>query len=334
MSKLSVIMPVYQVEAFLRRGIDSVLNQTVTDWELILVDDGSTDGGAAICDAYAALDTRITVAHKTNAGAGSARNMGLALASGEFVAFPDSDDWVEADAYRDCICRMENDSLDLLLFGSLNTVYAEDGSVAKETKGKIADLHFSTQKECREHWADLLTGFPMDGPSNKMYRMSVIRENNVAFPDLRRMQDGVFNMRYYRHIRSFAAIEKYYYHFTMHAASYQRKKIPASFLECAATYHQTAVETATAWGMLTPATERKLGEWFSETVLAAQLEYFPQGGSGFWSKYRHIRSINRNPYVSAFYRRYRKLAKLSKQEKAAANKWNFLLAVFATLKKR
>lgn len=333
MSKLSVIMPVYNVEKFLQRSVNSVLAQTWKDWELILIDDGSMDGSSRLCDYYATVDSRITVVHKFNAGAGSARNAGLALSNGTFVAFPDSDDWIDTDAYRFCIERMESEPIDLLLFGSLNTVYSENGEVKKESKGKVASVKYLSQKECRENWIDLAMNFPMDGPSNKIYRMQIIRENKLAFPDIRRMQDGVFNMRYYRHICSFMAIPKFLYHFTMHSADYQRKKIPSSFLECAITYHQSAEEMVKEWGVFTSNTEVKLGNWFSQTVLSAELEYFPSNGAGLLSKYRHIRSINRHPYVSAFYRRYRKQTKLSKKEKAASWNWNLLLTMYASLKK-
>lgn len=92
MPKISIIVPVYKAEAYLHRCIDSILAQTFTDWECILVDDGSPDGSGSICDEYAAKDTRIHVIHKKNGGVSSARNAGLAIAIGTWVAFVDADD--------------------------------------------------------------------------------------------------------------------------------------------------------------------------------------------------------------------------------------------------
>ena len=90
--KISCIVPVYNVEKYLRRCVDSILNQTFTDFELILVDDGSPDNSPAICYEYAVKDSRIKVIHKVNGGVSSARNVGLDVAKGEWICFVDSDD--------------------------------------------------------------------------------------------------------------------------------------------------------------------------------------------------------------------------------------------------
>ena len=92
---ISIIIPVYNVEAYLRQCLDSILMQEMTDWEAILVDDGSPDGSGAICDEYAAGDPRIKVFHKANGGVSSARNLGLEVAKGEWIVFVDSDDKIE-----------------------------------------------------------------------------------------------------------------------------------------------------------------------------------------------------------------------------------------------
>ena len=94
--KISVIVPVYNVEQYLPRCIDSILAQTFTDFELLLIDDGSTDNSGKICDEYAKKkDTKIRVWHKENGGVSSARNMGLDFAKGEYIQFIDSDDFIE-----------------------------------------------------------------------------------------------------------------------------------------------------------------------------------------------------------------------------------------------
>ncbi len=99
MDLISVIVPVYNVASYLRRCVDSILGQTYENLEIILVDDGATDNSGAICDAYAAKDFRVQVIHKPNGGLSSARNAGIDAARGEYLAFVDSDDWLEPETY-------------------------------------------------------------------------------------------------------------------------------------------------------------------------------------------------------------------------------------------
>ena len=100
MPQVSVIVPVYNAEKYLAECVDSILAQTLRDIEVILVDDGSTDTSPAICDAYAGKDSRVKVIHKANGRAASARNAGMKIVQGEYVAFVDSDDWISPDMYE------------------------------------------------------------------------------------------------------------------------------------------------------------------------------------------------------------------------------------------
>ena len=109
MPMLSVIVPCYNGEAFLSRAVDSALAQSFRDLEIILVDDGSTDGSSAICDSYAAQDSRVQVIHQSNAGLSAARNAGMAAARGDYIAFLDADDYLRPDAYEKlCAALTEN----------------------------------------------------------------------------------------------------------------------------------------------------------------------------------------------------------------------------------
>ena len=103
-SLISIIVPVYKTESYLRKCLDSIINQTYENLEIILVDDGSPDNCGKICDEYAASDSRIKVFHQKNAGLSTARNAALKIASGEYVGFVDSDDWIDADMFE-ILCR-------------------------------------------------------------------------------------------------------------------------------------------------------------------------------------------------------------------------------------
>ena len=125
---LTVIVPVYNVERYLVQCVDSIINQTYKELEIILVDDGSTDASGRICDEYATKDQRIKVIHKVNGGLVSARKAGLTVANGNFIAFVDSDDWIDADMYEQLLGEMIQSDSDILASGFYKE-YGEKASV-------------------------------------------------------------------------------------------------------------------------------------------------------------------------------------------------------------
>ena len=111
MSKVSIIVPVYNAEKYLCECVDSILSQTLTDLEVILVDDGSADSSPVICDGYAERDKRVKAIHQKNSGAAAARNHGMNIAQGEYIAFVDSDDWIDADMYKRMVDTAEENEI-------------------------------------------------------------------------------------------------------------------------------------------------------------------------------------------------------------------------------
>lgn len=114
MKKISIIVPVYNVERYIERCVESICQQTYTNTEIILVDDGSTDSSGKICDEIAVKDPRIRVIHQQNSGLSAARNAGLAVAKGEYIAFVDSDDYIAQEMYSVMIENMEKYDLDII----------------------------------------------------------------------------------------------------------------------------------------------------------------------------------------------------------------------------
>lgn len=117
MIALSIIVPVYNVEKYLSKCIDSILNQTFSNYELILIDDGSTDNSGSICDRYAKLDTRIKVIHQNNKGLSCARNVGIDIAKGKYIGFVDSDDWIEPKMYETLLKNIIKSEADISVCG-------------------------------------------------------------------------------------------------------------------------------------------------------------------------------------------------------------------------
>lgn len=126
MPMVSIIMPVYNVEKYIRGSIDSVLAQTYTDFELIIVDDGSPDYSPQICDEYASKNNRIRVIHKLNGGLSSARNTGVDHANGKYILFIDSDDTIEPDLLEKVVPVAEKENADVTIFG-IKTVVTKNG---------------------------------------------------------------------------------------------------------------------------------------------------------------------------------------------------------------
>ena len=125
---ISVIVPVYNTDAYLERCVESLIKQTYSKLEIILVDDGSTDNSGTLCDSLSQLDSRVIVIHKKNGGLSSARNAGLDCAKGEYIGFVDSDDWVDKNMYQIMIQRINETNTDICYCGRYN-VAEESGSI-------------------------------------------------------------------------------------------------------------------------------------------------------------------------------------------------------------
>ncbi len=144
MSKISVIVPVYKAEKYIRRCVESILNQTISDLELILVDDGSPDNSGSICDEYAEKDSRVKVIHKENGGAASARNAGIKNATGEYLGFCDADDCLDLNMYETLLNAMLDENL--LLIDCNSKVYSSSGELFY-TEDNSHKLTFFTKEE-------------------------------------------------------------------------------------------------------------------------------------------------------------------------------------------
>lgn len=138
----SVIVPVYNVEKFLVKCLDSVVNQTYRNLEIILIDDGSPDNSPAICDEYAARDGRVRVIHQKNAGQAAARNVGISIAKGDYITFVDSDDWIEPDTLEKAVGIIQrNEAVDIVLYN-----HVEEHGKKKITMCMDVDKYSSTER--------------------------------------------------------------------------------------------------------------------------------------------------------------------------------------------
>lgn len=215
---ISVIVPVYNAEENLRRCVDSILTQSYSDFELLLVDDGSKDKSGAVCDEYAASDSRIRVFHKSNGGVSSARNLGLENACGMWIAFIDSDDWIN-ETYLEVLYQGHNTDLAICS-------YVWDGLDI----GGIAPIFEGTKTNdeirtiIQGPW---LRNSYFTTPWCKIYKKKIIDENHCRFnEDLTSGEDYLFNMIYLLSVDSIFGTSKgcYFYNFNTTGLSSVRKQ--------------------------------------------------------------------------------------------------------------
>lgn len=171
MKKVSIIVPVYKSEIYIRKLIDSILNQTYKNIELILVDDESPDSSGMICDEYAKSDDRIIVIHQKNAGCCGARNSGLKVVTGEYLMFADGDDWLEVDCVEYLVTLMENYSCEMATTDSIFTTRDRSQTLTENIR-----VLSKEDAICGMLYADI----PL-GPWNKIYTTRIIKDNNLNF---------------------------------------------------------------------------------------------------------------------------------------------------------
>lgn len=193
MPKLSVIIPVYNGEEHLNKCIDSVLLQTETDIEIILVNDGSTDNSGRICDEYAKKDKRIRVIHQENAGVSVARNNGISAATGEYIGFVDSDDWVDADMYESLLREAESNNADVVMCDA-TTIY-ENGEIQADTITQLSGNKILHKSDFTPSLLLEMAGSACRCIYSKNIYNNKLCEVSLAFPlGVKFSEDRIFNL--------------------------------------------------------------------------------------------------------------------------------------------
>lgn len=189
--KVSVIIPVYNVEKYLRECIDSILNQTLRDLELICVDDGSTDGSLEILHEYEKADSRVKVLTQHNMGAGAARNKGLAIATGEYLSFLDSDDFFASGLLEESYRRCQETRAEICIYqimrynDTTHETYFDKGSFRKENAPRKEVFSY---KDMPEHILDSFQNWAW----NKLISHDLVKRNGIKFQEIFRTNDLFF----------------------------------------------------------------------------------------------------------------------------------------------
>lgn len=209
MQKLSVIVPVYKVEPYIHKCVDSILGQTYTNLEVILVDDGSPDNCGKICDEYAVKDKRVKVIHKKNGGLSDARNAGIDISTGDIIGFIDSDDYIEARMYQEMIDYMEHNNLDIV---------CADTNQVKGNKIKFKPRYKKNYVwNKQEALSEILNGNLDNAAWNKIYKREII--GNTRFPQGRVYEDVATIYKFIYNADKVGYLSKPYYYYVKRKGS-------------------------------------------------------------------------------------------------------------------
>lgn len=234
MVKVSIIVPIYNVEKYLKRCIDSLINQSLKDIEIILVDDGSTDNSPSICDTYK-NDKRIKIIHKVNNGLGMARNSGIELATGEYIAFVDSDDYIELNAYKELYNKAQDIKADALFFG---WYVKNDNNHIKECK-EVSKLEIWEGNYIKNFLLDMLSS--KAGIKNErkyqmsvwhaLYRRDIIEKYKIRFMSERDIvsEDLPFQVDFLQHTHRISYLPKAFYYYCYNKNSLSKNFIIEKF---------------------------------------------------------------------------------------------------------
>lgn len=217
MIDISVIIPVYNVEKYLKRTIRSVINQSHINIEIILVDDKSTDSSLKICSEYEKLDSRISVLkQEKNQGPTIARNRAISLAKGKYIYFMDSDDYIEKDMLENLYNIADKENLDLVICG----YYFETSKLVNNKEEILSNFpinykskKYNSQKEFKRDLVKLWDASMLYNIWNKLYRTDIIQNNNIRFKDIMISEDIEFNKEYIDFCNKIYIDELCYYHY-------------------------------------------------------------------------------------------------------------------------
>lgn len=262
--KISIIMPVYKVEEYVGKAIESILAQTFTEFEFLIVDDGTPDRSGEICDQYAKKDQRIQVIHKENGGAPSARNTAIDIAQGKYVYFLDSDDWAEPQMLADMYELAEKHQAQLVVCGFYIDTYCGQNHLSE--KICVDDSVFTDAKDFREEAYRYFDRNMLYTPWNKLYRMDVIRQYGLYFPKTL-WDDFPFNLSYLDHVENVVFSTNAYYHFIRARAESETAAYRADMYEKREEEQGWMEELFRSWGVTNAATQEMVARRYIERIV-------------------------------------------------------------------
>ena len=300
MPKISIIVPIYKAEAVLAKCVDSVLAQTCSDWELLLIDDGSPDGSGALCDDYAGQDDRVRVFHKSNGGVSSARNLGMAEAGGDYILFIDADDWVEPTACQTLLEALEGAGADSAGCAHWNIQpdgekWAEPGSLPAGVYGAEA---------IRTGIVDRLLGQRLGRPGEVLngfiwrflFSRQIIAGHGLRFSGAY-LEDELFLMEYFCLAQRLVMVDKPLYYYLENPASVTRRYLK-DYMDTYWGFFRRKEALVQRFGLAERRPQWRESTNWAGLLIAVGNEYAAGNPASAGEKKRRVRSIAESPEMA------------------------------------
>jgi glycosyltransferase involved in cell wall biosynthesis len=267
---ISVVMPVFRVERYLEQAAQSVLDQTFSDLELILVDDASPDRCGEICDQIAQRDSRVRVLHlEQNGGLSNARNQGLPLARGEYILFMDSDDTIVPDLFEKAVMSLKENPAQMVVWGVEEDYYNNEGVLASSKTVVYPEQRLVTHEQVRQHVIGLEEKTLLGYAWNKLYQLSYLRSIGLLFEQITLIEDITFNVKYCKQLESMNILNFAAHHYNRRMEDSLSQKYLPNYFVLNTQRVQDVYDLYRDWGCCDHEVRRVLGAIYARYIFSA-----------------------------------------------------------------
>ena len=273
---VSIVVPIYNMGNTLERCVNSLLYQSYSNIEILLIDDGSTDNSLEICNELKKKDSRILVYHTENRGSGPARNTGIEKANGRYIYFPDADDKLEKDSISILVSAMKKGSFDMVVFGYKSIDVKGNIYLEKQYPNMI-----KKGEEVRKDYSDYVLSTRKYGiqgaPWNKFFDLNIVKKYSIKYPELRRHQDEGFISSYVCHTKEIRFINDVLYSHYLNDLKKEWDKYPVDYVDAVIGLYKIRQETILAWNNEDKKTREIVEhEYICNIIKALELSYSPK----------------------------------------------------------
>lgn len=289
----SIVMPTYGVEQYIGHAVQSILEQTCQDWEILIIDDCTPDKSVEMAEEVGKGDSRIRIVHhEKNKGLSQARNTGIQEAAGEYIWFMDPDDYVDSDVLEKVKTSLEKNPAEVVLFGLIEEYYNKGGELDYTHVICPEEKLFDNQEELRkaiiQYERETLYGYAW----NKIYNLQYIRENRFQYKDVKLIEDIEFNIKYFMNIRRLNVLAITPYHYAKRLSANLTNKFVPEYFEVHRCRIELLYEQYKYWDLCTEEVRQTLGALYGRYIVSAlERNCDKRSEMSYTDRYRWCRSI-------------------------------------------